>query len=104
MQDEPGRLCRQSRGVLVMPRSVHTPSTQDQEQKSLFRRSILAPLRLRNFCLLFSGQAFSMLGDTFYAVALPWLILTKGGTAGDLGIVLAAYSIPRTGTLLLGGV
>jgi MFS family permease len=40
----------------------------------------------------------------FYAVALPWLLLSTGHTAQELGIVLAAYGIPRVGTLLLGGI
>lgn len=69
-----------------------------------FLGAALAPLRVRNFVLLFSGQMISTLGDMFYAVALPWLILTNGGTPQDLGIVLAAYGVPRVGLLLVGGV
>lgn len=65
--------------------------------------SLLAPLRVRNFRLLFSGQMISTLGDMFYAVALPWLMLSSGHTPQELGIVLAAYGVPRVGALLLGG-
>jgi MFS family permease len=66
--------------------------------------SFLAPLRVRDFRLLFSGQMISTLGDMFYAVALPWLMLSSGHTPQELGIVLAAYGVPRVGALLLGGI
>ncbi len=36
---------------------------------------MLALLRVRGFRLLFSGQIISTIGDMFYAVALPWLLL-----------------------------
>jgi predicted MFS family arabinose efflux permease len=68
------------------------------------RRGLRAgPLRLRNFRLLIAGQMVSTIGDMFYAVALPWFVLSSGGTPRDLGIVLAAYGIPRAGFVLLGG-
>jgi Major Facilitator Superfamily len=38
-----------------------------------------------------------------YAVALPWYVLAAHGGAGTLGLVLAAYGVPRTATLLVGG-
>ncbi|HEV2581984.1 MAG TPA: MFS transporter [Ktedonobacteraceae bacterium] len=44
------------------------------------------------------------MGDSFYAVALPWLVLTQGGNAQELGIILSAYGIPRIGSILLGGI
>jgi MFS family permease len=65
--------------------------------------SVLRPFKVRNFVLLFSGQTVSIIGDALYAVALPWLILTTGGSAEVLGIVLAAYGIPRAGSMLVGG-
>ena len=61
------------------------------------------PLKVRNFQLLFGGQTISVIGDALYMVALPWLILTTGGSAQELGIVLAAYGIPRAGCMLVGG-
>lgn len=68
------------------------------------RRGLRAgPLRLRNFRLLIAGQMVSTIGDMFYAVALPWFVLSSGGTPRDLGVVLAAYGIPRAGFVLLGG-
>ena len=65
--------------------------------------NLLAPLRVHDFCLLFVGQMISTVGDMFYAVALPWLMLSSGHTPQELGIVLATYGVPRVGTLLLGG-
>jgi MFS family permease len=64
---------------------------------------ILRPFTVRNFNLLFGGQTVSVIGDALYAVALPWLILTHGGNAQELGMVLAAYGIPRAGSILVGG-
>lgn len=64
---------------------------------------MLAPLAVLDFRWLFVGQMVSTAGDMFYAVALPWLLLSTGYTARELGIVLAAYGVPRVGTLLLGG-
>jgi MFS family permease len=61
------------------------------------------PLKVRNFNLLFGGQTISVIGDALYMVALPWLVLTTGGSAEELGIVLAAYGIPRAGSMLVGG-
>jgi MFS family permease len=64
---------------------------------------MLHPFTVRNFNLLFGGQTVSAIGDALYAVALPWLILSHGGSAQDLGLVLTAYGIPRVGGALLGG-
>ena len=61
------------------------------------------PLKVRNFNLLFGGQTISVIGDVLYMVALPWLILATGGNAQELGIVLAAYGIPRAVSMLAGG-
>ena len=56
---------------------------------------MVAPLASRDFRLLFSGQMISTIGDTFYAVALPWLLLSGGHSPQELGLVLAAYGVPR---------
>jgi MFS family permease len=61
------------------------------------------PLNVRNFNLLFGGQTISVIGDALYLVALPWLVLTTGGSAQELGIVLTAYGIPRALSMLVGG-
>ena len=78
--------------------------TQTIESPPKRRRGLRAgPLRIRNFRLLMGGQLVSTVGDMFYAVALPWFVLSSGGTPRDLGIVLAAYGIPRAGSVILGG-
>jgi MFS family permease len=63
----------------------------------------LAPLRHRRFRLLTAGQVTSNVGDACYAVALPWYVLADHGSAVLLGTVLAAYGIPRTALLAVGG-
>src|SRR5690242_21265703 len=71
----------------------------EEQQKSVAG----SPLKVRNFQLLFSGQTISVIGDALYLVALPWLILTTGGSPQELGVVLAAYGVPRALSMLLGG-
>jgi predicted MFS family arabinose efflux permease len=63
----------------------------------------LVPLRQRPFRLLVGGQLTSNLGDAFYAVALPWYVLSAHGGPLLLGTVLAAYGIARTMLLAVGG-
>jgi MFS family permease len=63
----------------------------------------LAPLRHPRFRLLAAGQLTSNVGDAFYAVALPWYVLATHGGPLLLGTVLAAYGIPRTALLVVGG-
>lgn len=65
--------------------------------------SSLRPLAHRDFRLLAGGQLASNVGDAMYAVALPWYVLAGHGGAMLLGAVLAAYGIPRTGLVALGG-
>ena len=61
------------------------------------------PLRLRDFRLLFVGQTVSLLGDQFYLVALPWLVLQMTGSGLALGTILLAATVPRLVFLLVGG-
>lgn len=84
--------------------SVTTPvSSSPVEPPRHSVTSLLAPLKVHNFCLLLGGQTVSNLGDVFYAVALPWLVLTRGNGAQELGLVLGAYGISRICTTALGG-
>ena len=64
---------------------------------------MFAPLGYRDYRLLFAGQLVSFLGDAFYAVALPWYMLTQGGGPVNLGLVLTAYGVPLGAASLLGG-
>ena len=61
------------------------------------------PLRHKGFRLLVAGQLASTLGDACYAVALPWYVLANHGGALLLATVLAAYGIPRTALIAVGG-
>ncbi len=63
----------------------------------------VAPLRHGPFRVLVSGQLTSNLGDAFYAVALPWYVLSAHGGPLLLGSVLAAYGISRTVLLAVAG-
>ena len=60
-------------------------------------------LRNRNFRLLWIGEGISLLGDQFYLIALPWLVLALTGDALAVGTVLAAAGIPRALFMLVGG-
>ena len=60
-------------------------------------------LHLHDFRLLWLGQATSLLGDQFYMVAGPWLVLKLTGDPLALGAVLAVGAIPRAVVMLLGG-
>jgi MFS family permease len=61
-------------------------------------------LRAREFRLLFSGQAVSVLGDRMAVVALAFGVLEIGGSTSDVGLVLAAGAFPLVATVLAGGV
>lgn len=62
-----------------------------------------SPLKVHNFRLLWIGEGISVLGDNFYLIALPWLVLQLTGSALALGTVLALASIPRALFMLIGG-
>jgi MFS family permease len=64
----------------------------------------LEALQERPFRLLFLGQSISLLGDGMIGVALAFAVLDLTGSASDLGIVLAARTIPLVAFLLAGGV
>jgi MFS family permease len=59
--------------------------------------------RIRNFRLLWIGEGISLLGDQFYLIALPWLVLQLTGNALTVGTVLATAGIPRALFMLVGG-
>ena len=60
-------------------------------------------LKLRNFRLLWIGEAISGLGDQFAFIALPWLALVLTGSGLALGSVLAVMAIPRAVLMVVGG-
>ena len=64
----------------------------------------LGPLRVRNFRLLVTGTATSSLGNAITPVALAFAVLDLGGSASDLGLVVAAFALAEVVTVLFGGV
>ena len=69
-----------------------------------FHRGLPAVLHERNFSLLLTGQAISIIGDAISMIALPFAILAMGGSVGQVGLVLGARAVPNAIFLLVGGV
>jgi len=67
-------------------------------------RANFAALEERNFRLLWLGQSGSTIGDGLSFVAIAFAVLQIGGSATEIGIVFAAYSLPHVVFLLAGGV
>jgi MFS family permease len=65
---------------------------------------LLAPLRERDFALLFGGTLVSLLGDGIYLVALPFAVLAISDDPATLSLVGLAWSLGMVGFLLVGGV
>jgi MFS family permease len=61
-------------------------------------------LRLREFRLLFGAQAVSIIGDRMVGIALAFAVLELGGSATEVGIVLAVRGAPMVAPGLIGGV
>jgi MFS family permease len=70
----------------------------------LFTTQSWQPLRVPAFRRQFTAQVISMVGSTLTPVAVAFGVLHNGGTVADLGLVMAAYSVPMLVLLLVGGV
>lgn len=66
-------------------------------------RTLEHPLHNPNYRKWLVGGTISLLGDQFYLVALPWLVLQLTGSAAALGAIMMAGAIPRVVLMLLGG-
>jgi MFS family permease len=66
-------------------------------------RGSLDALKERPFRLLWLGRTASSIGDSMVPVALAFAVLDVGG-AGDLGLVLASFTIGRIAFVVAGGV
>jgi MFS family permease len=65
----------------------------------------LPALRIRKLRLLLAGQAVSFVGDALLPVALAFAVLDElDGSAGELGLVLAAQALPLALLILVAGV
>ncbi|MER7172985.1 MFS transporter [Streptomyces mesophilus] len=63
----------------------------------------LGVLAERRFRLLWTGRTTSALGDALMPVTLVFAVLSCGGNATDIGLVLATTMVVRTLLLLVGG-
>jgi MFS family permease len=61
------------------------------------------PLALPHVRNLWLGTTISLVGDQFYLVALPWLVLQLTGSGLALGTVLMTTAVPRAVLMLAGG-
>lgn len=61
------------------------------------------PLKNPNYRLWLIGGTISFLGDQFYFVALPWLVLQQTGSAVAMGAIMMAGATPRAVLMLMGG-
>ena len=77
-----------------------TLSFDPKNETTITPKNVLQNL---NFRLLWIGEAISLLGDQFYLIALPWLVLSLTGNALAVGTVMAMAGIPRALFMLVGG-
>ena len=68
------------------------------------RLAILEPLGIRDFALLFSAMAVSLLGDGIYLVAIAWQVYELSNAPTALSIVGVAWTTPLVVFILIGGV
>ena len=68
------------------------------------RSGLLAPLRERDFRLLWSGMCVSLMGDGAFLVALAWQVYVLSDTATAMSLVGIAMTVPTIVFLLVGGV
>jgi MFS family permease len=70
----------------------------------LSRVRLLAPLRHREFRLLWSGMCVSLLGDGVFLVAMAWQVYALSNAPTALALVGVTMTVPTIVFLLLGGV
>ncbi len=63
-----------------------------------------APLAIPGFRAFWVARTVTLLGNTLAPVAVAFAVLHLGGSAADLGLVLAARHVPQVLLLLFGGV
>lgn len=80
-----------------------TDSLLPNQQKRTLNTTFTNVLGIHNFRMLWIGEGISLLGDQFYLIALPWLVLSLTGNALAVGTVMAMAGIPRALFMLVGG-
>src|SRR5215212_2633053 len=61
------------------------------------------PLRHRDFRLLWTGLAISLVGSGLWLVALAWQVIELGGGPTELSLVTALFSVGLLAFVLIGG-
>ena len=64
----------------------------------------LAPLRNRDYRLLFAALAVSLTGDGIWVVAIAFQVIALGGGPVQLSLVVACFSVGLIGFILVGGI
>jgi MFS family permease len=65
--------------------------------------ALLAPLRERDFALLWTGTTVSLLGDGIYFVAIAWQVYALSDVPTALAVVGVAWTLPTVLLVLVGG-
>jgi MFS family permease len=68
------------------------------------RAGLTAPLRHRDFRLLWAGMCVSLLGDGAFLVAIAWQVYALSDSATAMSVVGIAMTVPTIVFLLVGGV
>jgi Transmembrane secretion effector len=71
--------------------------------KGLRHLKILRPLAIRDFALLWTGAAVSLLGDGVYIVAIAWQVYEISNRPSAPALVGVAWSLPQVLLMLLSG-
>jgi MFS family permease len=79
-------------------------STEFPEQAAEAPAAPRHPIALPHFRNLWIGSTISLLGDQFFLVALPWLVLQLTGSSVALGTIMMVAGVPRAALMLVGGV
>lgn len=74
------------------------------EQGHVSRIHLLAPLRLRDFRLLWTGMTLSLLGDGVLLVALAWQAYQLSNRPAAMSLIGVALTVPQVILVLVGGV
>ena len=70
----------------------------------MFTRAAFEVLRRRSFRLLFAARTVSFFGTNLAPIAVAFAVLGVGGSATDVGLAFAAWTLAQVSTLLIGGV
>src|SRR5947208_14062748 len=81
------------------------PSHESLDRPGGFSRvRLLAPLRHRDFRLLWGGMCVSLVGDGIFLVAMAWQVYALSNAPTALSTVGIAMTVPTIAFLLFGGV